>query len=315
MGFLLEFLGHFSNIAEIAPEAPSSMPPCYAAAVPRKPRVAIVGVGSLGSALALLLCDAGFQVDELIVKDASSSRRRVLDLARKLGAQVGLMSRPSLRADLIWLTVPDRQIRASARTLARTTSWEGKAVFHSSGALASDELAALRRRGAVVASVHPLMTFVARSVPSLSGVPFAVEGDPSAVRMARMVVRALGGSVFLLAKHHKAAYHAWGAFASPLLIAELATAETVAQAAGLSRKRARKMMFPIVRQTVANYGKLGPAAAFSGPLVRGDSATLSKHLRILRNWPGPRDVYLALARLAVKTLPTRNRKMLERVLR
>jgi predicted short-subunit dehydrogenase-like oxidoreductase (DUF2520 family) len=231
-----------------------------------------------------------------------------------VGARVSSINHPTLAADLVWLCVPDRQIQPCARLLAPKASWKGKIVFHSSGALASDELTVLQQRGAAVASVHPLMTFVPRSVPSLSGVPFAVEGDAFAVRMAGRIVSKLGGEVFSIGKRHKAAYHAWGAFASPLLIAELVSAELVAQAAGLSRAKARTMMLPIVRQTLANYAKLGPAASFSGPIVRGDAATLAKHLRVLRQ-TGASEVYLALARLAVRELPTRNRKMLETVLR
>ena len=278
-----------------------------------KPRISIVGPGSLGSALAALLHSAGFEICELIARDSAASRRRLRGLARKVGAGLGSIEDPSLAADVIWLCVPDREIQPCARLLAPKAAWKGKVVFHSSGALASDELAVLRERGAAVASVHPLMTFVPRSVPSLSGVPFAVEGDALARQIARTIVRKLGGEVFAIKKRHKAAYHAWGAFASPLLIAELVVAEIVAQAAGLSRAKARRMMVPIVRQTLANYAQLGPAASFSGPIVRGDAATLSKHLRVLRETCAS-EVYLALARLAITKLPTKNRRMLERVL-
>ena len=100
--------------------------------------------------------------------------------------------------------------------------------MHSSGALTSDELAVLRSQGASVASVHPLMTFVQGSRPSLAGVSFAVEGDSAAVRLARRIVKDVGGKAYSILKKDKAAYHAWGTFASPLLTALLATAEEVA---------------------------------------------------------------------------------------
>ena len=116
------------------------------------------------------------------------------------------------------------------------------------------------------------MTFVPGSVPSLHGVPFAVEGDAAAVRLARQIVRDLGGEASPFPRSKKSAYHAWGGFTSPLLIALLVTGEKVARAAGLSAADARKKMLPIVRQTLANYAKLGPAGAFSGPIVRGDTA-------------------------------------------
>lgn len=220
-----------------------------------------------------------------------------------------------LEAHLIWFCVPDRNISSAARDLAPRTDWKGKIVFHSSGALASDELGILRRRGAAVAAVHPLMTFVRGAIPSLEGVPFGVEGDAPAVRMARGIVRKVGGEVFSVPKNRKAAYHCWGAFTSPLLLALLVTAEEVARAAGFSKVEARRNMLPIVRQTIANYARLSPAGAFSGPIVRGDAAIVRKHLRALQKVPGSREVYVALARAALQYLPVRNRRELERALR
>ena len=166
-----------------------------------------------------------------------------------------------------------------------------------------------------MASVHPMMTFVHGSAPSLKGVPFAVEGDAGALRAARQIARDLGGEAFTIHKQHKAAYHAWGAFASPLLVALLATAEQVARAAGLSAAQARKKMLPIVKQTIANYEALGAADAFSGPIVRGDADTVRQHLRVLSNALEARDVYLALARAALRYLPVRQRSKLKRVLK
>src|SRR5581483_10197448 len=211
--------------------------------------------------------------------------------------------------------VPDREIASAAQRLASDHAWKGKLAFHSSGALSSGELNVLRRRGAAVASVHPLMTFVSGSIPLLKGVPFAMEGDAKAVAAAQRIIRDLGGEAFRISKRNKAAYHAWGAFASPLLVALLATAEQVASAAGVPPPDARKRMLPILRQTVENYAKLGPAGAFSGPIVRGDAEIVRKHLEVLKKMPEARQVYAALARVALRHLPARNRKELGKVLR
>jgi len=199
--------------------------------------------------------------------------------------------------------------------LAGSPDWKGKTVFHSSGALSSAELYILRQRGAAVASVHPMMTFVHGSIPSLEGVPFVLEGDAAAVRLARGVVRNLGGEAFSISLDKKTQYHTWGGFTSPLLIALLITAERVALAAGLSTAGALRKMLPIVRQTLANYPRLGPAKAFSGPIVRGDAGVVRQHLKELKKIPGAREVYMALARAGLRYLPVRNRKELEKVLK
>src|SRR5712692_2877034 len=280
-----------------------------------KPQIAVVGPGRLGTALALELTRAGYRVEEVVSRSNRASQPTAHKLAKLVRARAATTKTAQLDADLIWFCVPDREIAVVARELSTTTGWNGKIAFHSSGALASDELNVLRRRGAAVASVHPMMTFVRGSIPSLKRVPFGVEGDAAAVRVARRVVEDLGGEVFTVRKQSKAAYHAWGAFASPLLVAALVTAEQVARKAGLSAAQARKKMLPIVRQTVANYAKLGPAGAFSGPLVRGDMAIVRKHLRVLREVPGAKEVYVALARAALHHLPVRGRKEIEKVLR
>lgn len=280
----------------------------------RKPSVAIVGAGRMGSALALSLREAGYEIRELISRAEPSSIARSRKVARRVGARVSTIGAPILSAEVVWLCVPDGEISSCAEALARKADWKGKIALHPSGALASSELGALKKSGAAAASAHPLMTFVRKVRPSLSGVPFALEGDAAALRVVRQMVRDVGGEPFSISKTRKAAYHAWGGFTSPLLVAALVTAEQVAMRAGMSRKLARRRMLPIVRQTLANYFEHGPADAFSGPIIRGDAATVSKHLRALEQLPEAKQVYLALARSALKNLPAKNRAELSRTL-
>jgi predicted short-subunit dehydrogenase-like oxidoreductase (DUF2520 family) len=234
-------------------------------------------------------------------------------LAKQVGgrAVTGLATSQS---GLIWFCVPDAEIGRAARAVAEETDWKGRVALHSSGALTSDELSALRRRGAAVASVHPMMTFVRGSRPSLAGVPFALEGDAAAVRAARGVVRDLGGQAYPIRKKDKAAYHAWGTFASPLFTALLATTEHVAELAGVSRKAAKRRMIPILLQTLANYAAMDAGGAFSGPIVRGDVDTVKRHLRVLREVPAARKVYSSLARAALQYLPVKQAKRLKQLL-
>jgi len=236
-------------------------------------------------------------------------------MAREVGATAVAAARARFRAELVWFCVPDGAIASAAESLTGAVDWSGKIALHSSGALTSDELAVLRERGAAVASVHPLMTFVRGSRPPLAEVPFAIEGDQRAVRVARAIVLDLRGRPFSIRKEQKAAYHAWGMFASPLLIALLAASEHVAVTAGVSGKAVRDRMLPILRQTLANYAKLGAPGSFSGPIARGDVATVGRHLKVLLEVPEVREVYIALARAALRDLPAKNRAALEKVLK
>jgi predicted short-subunit dehydrogenase-like oxidoreductase (DUF2520 family) len=296
----------------------------------RNPSVAIVGAGNLATSLALALNEAGFTITEIIARDSPRSRRRARALAAKVGARAVTASSAALDATLLWLCVSDREIRGAASALAvhlaartpvhkkgRSQSRFNKIVrfaFHSSGALLSRELVPLRQAGVAIASVHPLMTFVARAHPSLKGVPFAIEGDDAATQVARRIVRQLGGESFSLPAARKAAYHAWATLTSPLFIAFLVTIEEAARAAGFTPQDARRKSLPIIRQTLANYARLGPARSLSGPLIRGDAETVSKHLAELRNHPGAREVYVALARAALRGFPVKNKDELKRLL-
>ena len=134
------------------------------------------------------------------------------------------------------------------------------------------------------------------------------------LRVAGGIVRDLGGEGFSISWRKKLAYHAWGAFMAPLLVALLVTGEQVARSAGISRAEARRKMLPIVRQTLANYAKLGPAGAFSGPIVRGDAEVVGAHLKELRKISEAGEVYVVLARAALRYLPAGNREALEKLL-
>ena len=210
-----------------------------------------------------------------------------------------------LDADVIWICVPDSQIEPVANTLS-SHWWTGKIALHSSGVLTSDALEILRKAGASVASAHPLMTFVRGSAPDLSGVPFAIEGGAAALRAARDIVRRLGGQPVASRKQDKPAYHMFATMICPLLVSLLTTSERAANLAGISANDARRRMLPLIRQTISNYEKLGPAAAFTGPFVRGDVQTVRSHLETLSRSPAVREVYLALAEAALTDLPHRN---------
>lgn len=295
------------------PKGGADMLPTMKRSRARRLTIAIVGAGKLGTALAISLRATGFEIAEIVSRDRKNSRLRGKELARRVGAHARVLGKESLRANLIWLCVPDGEIAPCAKSLTAVPVQE-KIILHSSGALTSDELSALQKRGAHVASVHPMMTFVAGTVPSLEGVGFAIEGDREAVRVAVTVVARLGGESFLIAKKDKALYHAWGTFVSPLLTSLLASGEEVARAAGISRKMARCWVLPIARQTIENYAKQGAALGFSGPIIRGDAATIRKHLAVLRRLPMAREVYVTLARSALRTLPTRKARELKALL-
>ena len=279
----------------------------------RKPTIALIGPGNLGSALAHALVAAGYRIDEVIARDTPASQRRARVLARAVKSTARTLQSAKFNSRIIWLCVSDDAIAACARDLAKRGGWKGKTVLHSSGALSSALLSPLRRRGAVIATLHPMQSFVRTSRGEMRGIWFGVEGDAAAVRTARRIALDLGGHVLRIDPSNKALYHALGSFSSPMIVAVLALAERIASEAGVPPRARRGLIEPILRRTFKNYIRGGPAAAFSGPLVRGDVTTIRAHLASLGRVPGALDVYKALVRSAIRTLPVGKKAEIEKL--
>src|ERR1700704_4072428 len=272
-----------------------------------KPTITLIGAGNLAQAIGPALKAAGYRIDFVAARQTASSRRRAAMLAGNLGARTQSLNDAGPDSDVIWICHTDDALLDTASRLGRKPGWKGKVVFHSSGALTSDVLLPLKRKGAATASLHPMMTFVPGATPSMHEVPFAVEGESRAVVVARRIVRDLGAEIFPIRKMAKPLYHALGSFSSPLLVATLVTAERVGRGAGLTASQTRRIIAPILRQTMTNYLERGAAAAFSGPIKRGDVNTVFRHLQQLKRVPGASDVYRALVKSALMDLPSTKR--------
>ena len=294
-----------------SPRAPKSKSPAL-------PVVTLIGYGNWGTALAFALHGGGIPLSEIVVRKLRRGGE-----TEKSAARLTVLADAKLDADVFWICTPDSAIAGVAEQLAKALDHRSRRsrpiVFHSSGALASTELAALRAAGASVASVHPLMTFPRRAIaPSsrkrLVGVSFAIEGDVRASRAARKLVHALGAEPFPLAIEHKPLYHAFGAFASPMLVALLSAAVETGVAAGFTPAQARRRMRPIVERTLLNFFTQGPKKSFSGPIARGDAATVARHLDALRQHPRLLAIYGELARFALDALPAQNEEQIRKLL-
>ncbi|KRW91413.1 hypothetical protein SD51_09295 [Alicyclobacillus tengchongensis] len=265
---------------------------------PESLAMAIVGPGRVGTAVACACQEMGADILCAFRKDEGS--RRAFAFRQRTGVSVldWRDAAPVARAaDVIWITVPDREIVSVAAQLCEFDAIRpGQIVIHTSGALASTALAAAADCGARVGSVHPLQTFADHGdgAKALSGIAIAVEGHPDVVQAAFAWARRWGSQPFVLAAEDKVAYHAAAALASNALVALLATASRLAPLPDGVRS-----LLPLVRGTIDNVQRLGIPEALTGPIERGDVATVAKHLEVLMGHPEARAVYLALARATV----------------
>jgi len=265
--------------------------------------LAIVGAGRVGRALGRRLHELGWKIGIVVTPSEASSRRAV----RFIGAgkpHAGL-TRHVLFSNLILIATPDDVIPAVAHELARMGGEElhGRIVLHTSGAQDSSALSPLREFGAAIGSLHPLQTFSGVGVPDLAGKVFAVEGDVVAVRVARQIARALGGSPVQNGAGKKALYHAAAVLAAGHVLALVEAATQLLISLGIKRSEATRALLPLTRQVLDNFQRVGPRAAWTGPLARGDYRIVESHLRALQDSREEIAIaYEAVNRLAARVL-------------
>jgi predicted short-subunit dehydrogenase-like oxidoreductase (DUF2520 family) len=285
---------------------------------PHRPTLAIVGAGRVGRVLGRILRQRGWRIGAVVTR----SRKTASAAVRAIGAgrPRARLDASALAADVVLITTPDRAIAAVAKELARVSARGGRGdrsgqgrlestILHTNGALDRSVLAPLARLGAATGSLHPLQTFTRDAAPNLDGAICAIEGTPRALRVARRIARDLGCVPVVIAPQSKPAYHAAAALAAGHILAVTEAATQILIALGFTRKEAVRALLPLTRQTLANFERHGASAAWTGPLARGDFATVKKHAAALRKFPREyRVAYDALSRLSQAVLGKGTRK-------
>ncbi len=228
-------------------------------------RIRIVGAGRAGGSFALALGDVGWQPELLL---------HGVPLARSAEA-----------VEAVLLCVPDGVV---AEVASEIEPDDGCVVLHCAGSLTLDVLGTHPRR----ASVHPLVSLPSPPIGSarLRGAWFGVAGDP----LAGELVADLGGRSVEVPDRHRAEYHAAAVIASNHLVALMGQVQRVAASAGVPLDA----YLQLAAGSLANVGELGPAAALTGPVARGDWGTVAAHLAALG--PDERATYEAMAREAAR---------------
>ena len=265
------------------------------------PRVAIVGAGALGTALALRLVQRGYSVAAVISRTEASARR----LADRVGASVAAATPDALPPDvhLTFCCVPDDRLSSVAERLAEArTDWSGCTVAHTSGALTTDVLAPLVARGALTIGFHPMQTFPPGTPPeAFADVYVGLEGDAEAVSEGARIAADLGARSVVIPSEKKALYHLAGVLASNALVTLLAMARDALVAADVRPEAGLDLVQPLVESTWRNAQRHGPEAALTGPVARGDEATIARHAEALTaDLPHLLPAYAALTRETVR---------------
>ena len=258
--------------------------------------IGLIGPGRAGVGLALALAQAGYSV--------RLHGRNKKSVPAPITSTVGDGRKPPPwigDVEVVILTVRDDAITPLATSLATARAiTERHVVLHLSGAQGQEALGPLVTTRAALGSFHPLQTIVepARAPQRLKGAWAAVEGMPRAIEAGERIANDLGMRPFRIATKSKAIYHAGAVFASNYLVVVEAVAQRLLRHAGLSDADAWAALRPLVEGTFENLSRLEPREALTGPVVRGDTATIVRHLESLAI--DDAKLYRALGRAALE---------------
>lgn len=266
-----------------------------------KQSLALVGPGRAGKAFARSWLNSGGSIASVIVRDPGSARVSIG------GAAVHGLTEPRLPAtDLLVLAVPDDAIVSAAADLAERLSCG--CAFHLSGALSSQALAPFVRRGAAVASLHPVRPFTGADDEDWRGALVAVEGDAVASAIGERVVEAVGARPYRLAAADKPLYHASASLAAGGAAAVLSVAVRGWVAAGIPEEIARETLAGLASRATAAAGSRPFEEAFTGAVARRDVGTVAAHVRALAAHPEALFLYRALGEEILRSTAGRGRE-------
>ncbi len=264
-------------------------------------KIAVIGAGNVGKVLGLALSRQGYALVGAVTR-----RTETLAAAGEL-LQCPVYEEPHLasrEAEIVLITTPDGIIADVCRKVADNSGFSpGQVVAHCSGVHNSGILQAAREAGALVLSMHPLQTFpgTEAGLRGLPGTFFAVEGDREALPVAEELVSALGGKIMSIPTEMKTLYHAAACIACNYLATLLDGALRLYQHMDVPGEEAMEALYPLISMTLENIKEVGPEQALTGPIARGDAATVQSHVAELsRSFPSLLPLYRTLGQETVR---------------
>ncbi|MDQ3633370.1 MAG: DUF2520 domain-containing protein [Acidobacteriota bacterium] len=245
--------------------------------------VSIIGVGRVGGALALALCEKGYRIENLISHNIENASK----IAEQISSSPGIKTLQNFQItseDIIFIAVQDSEIKNVVEKLTQNPPKNETFFFHTSGSLSSEVLSLLKNNKCKTGSIHPLVSisdsFI--GVKRFKDSYFCVEGDSEAVKIAEKIVEDLGGKSFSIETKYKTLYHASAVTACGHFAALINTAAEMLETCGIKKSEAKKILMPLVKSTFENMEEQSFAEALTGTFARGDLETLEKHIETLK---------------------------------
>lgn len=241
-------------------------------------KIGIIGAGIVGSALAVQLREKGYEIASV------ASRRRISadHLATMVeGCQsVNTVQEVADLSDMVFITTPDDVIPV----VAGSVKWhKGQYVVHCSGADSVDILDAPAKMAATVGVFHPLQTFasVSYAIQNIPGSTFGIEAEEPLLGILKQMAEKLEGRWVRIKSEDKVLYHAAAVIACNYFYTIEKLATDLWQVFGVQQSEAINALMPLIRGSINNLHNIGLPHCLTGPIARGDTGTIKKHIKAL----------------------------------
>ncbi len=280
----------------------------------QRERFGLIGAGKVGTFFLSLLKRKGFHIAGISDKDKRQAKK-VYQLLRIEYRDLTNREVASL-SDVLLCGTPDDVILEVYNEI-RNDLKPNSIFCHFSGSLSRDAFPS----DGFILSLHPVYPFTRETkLAEFSKFVFALEGDETAVKFGRRLVKALGGRYIKIPTEEKDIHHLACVFASNFLLAILAVAFN------LVRGKRHSYLYPLASQSLLNAFRSCPderypfQSAITGPIVRGDKKTIERHIKVLsENFPKYLPLYKNLSQvifdLVKEQIPPKKRKEIARLIR
>ena len=260
-------------------------------------KIGFIGAGTVGTALAIGLNARGYRVTAVYSRSRTSADKLASAIE---GCKVVDGSQAVAdTAELVFITTPDDAI---GQVVSEIRWREGLNVVHCSGADSTEVLEPARIEGACVGAFHPLQTFasVKQAIENTPGSTFAIEAEEPLLTTLKDMATTLDGQYIQLEASDKVVYHAAAVIACNYLVTLVKLATDLWQTFDIPPEQASKALLPLLKGTIHNIETVGIPQCLTGPIARGDTGTIRKHVEALEQAaPEVLSTYLELGRQAI----------------
>ena len=242
-------------------------------------KLGFIGAGTVGTALSTRFSDRGYPVVAVSSRRQTSAEKlaQVISGCRAVNSNQAVAD----AAELIFITTPDGAIPPVVSEI----QWHpGQSVVHCSGADSTDILEPAKKSGAQVGAFHPLQTFasIKQAIDNIPGSTFAIEAEEPLLTTLKDMATALDGNWIELKASDKVLYHAAAVIACNYMVTLIKLATDLWQTFNIPTDQATKALMPLLRGTLNNIDNVGIPQCLTGPIARGDTGTIKKHLNALQ---------------------------------